>query len=184
MKFSILRRFLLSAAIVIGVTGCAGESDTVPVILDGVIDIGTVETSDTPGPEITNDPTTEVTSDPTTEVTSDPTTEVTSDPTTEITSDPTSPPVTNPTGVVTLSWMPPTENTDNSALTDLSGYKIYYGESPESLPNIIVINNIGLTEYVIDNLNTNTTYYFTITAINSSNTQSAYSNIESKYISG
>ncbi|MCW9006242.1 MAG: fibronectin type III domain-containing protein [Gammaproteobacteria bacterium] len=90
----------------------------------------------------------------------------------------------NKTGVVTLSWTPPTENTDESTLTDLSGYKIYYGLSENSLTNSITINNIGLTSYVIENINTNTTYYFSITSINSLNVESDYSNIVSKFITG
>lgn len=163
MKFSMLIRYLLLGVVLLALTGCAGESDTVPVVLDEVIDMGTYEVSDISG------------------------TEVTSDSVTELPSNPVSPAVTNntnTTGVATLSWLPPTENTDNTVLTDLSGYKIYYGESPNSLSNTIVINNIGLTTYVIENLNTNTRYYFAITAINHSNIESVHSNIESKYISG
>src|SRR5690606_39089874 len=30
-------------------------------------------------------------------------------------------------GSVTLSWTPPSENEDGSALTNLAGYRIYYG---------------------------------------------------------
>jgi len=33
---------------------------------------------------------------------------------------------TSSTGVATVSWTPPAYNTNNSLLTDLSGYKIYY----------------------------------------------------------
>jgi len=86
-------------------------------------------------------------------------------------------------GAATLRWTAPTLNTDNSPLTDLSGYKIYYGLSSASLTNSITINNIGVVSYVIENLNTNTTYYFSITAINGQNSESAYSNIVSKFIS-
>jgi len=88
------------------------------------------------------------------------------------------------TGVATLNWIPPTENSDGSTLVDLSGYKIYYGTTPNSLYNSIVIDNPGLTSYVIDNLVNNTTYYFSITAINSKNVESTYSNVVSKYASG
>ncbi len=35
--------------------------------------------------------------------------------------------------VATLSWEPPTENTDGSELTDLQGFYVYIGESPSSL---------------------------------------------------
>jgi len=89
----------------------------------------------------------------------------------------------SPTGVATVSWTPPTYNTNNSLLTDLSGYKIYYGTSPDTLTNSISINGTGITSYVINNLDTNVTYYFSITAINSIDVESDFSTIISKYIS-
>jgi len=88
------------------------------------------------------------------------------------------------TGVATVNWTPPTENVDGTALVNLSGYKIYYGTSPNSLINTISINNVGLTSYVIENLESNTTYYFGITAINSNGIESPFSNVVSKYASG
>ena len=33
------------------------------------------------------------------------------------------------TGTATLSWTAPTQNTDDSALTDLAGFRVYYGSS-------------------------------------------------------
>ncbi|MDH5766081.1 MAG: fibronectin type III domain-containing protein [Gammaproteobacteria bacterium] len=89
---------------------------------------------------------------------------------------------TNSTGsTITLSWDPPTHNTDGSPMTDLSGYKIYYGTSSyEVSSNSITINNPSISTYVIDNLNTNTTYYFVITAINSRRIESRASAIVSK----
>ncbi len=88
------------------------------------------------------------------------------------------------TGVVTLSWLPPTENTDGSALTDLSGYKIYYGTSPDALTKTIALNNAGLTSYMVENLAVGADYYFAITAINSDDTQSGLSNIANKTVEG
>jgi hypothetical protein len=32
-----------------------------------------------------------------------------------------------------LTWMPPTENDDGSPLTDLQGYYVYQGDSPDAL---------------------------------------------------
>ncbi|VAX13418.1 hypothetical protein MNBD_GAMMA24-2339 [hydrothermal vent metagenome] len=92
--------------------------------------------------------------------------------------------ISSATGVVTLSWLPPTENTDGSALTDLSGYKIYYGTSPDALTNTIALNNAGLTSYVVENLVVDANYYFAITAINSSEVQSGLSNVANKTVSG
>jgi len=85
-------------------------------------------------------------------------------------------------GAATLNWLPPTENMDGSALEDLAGYKIYYGTSPNSFPNVISISNPGLSSFVIENLPANITYYFSITALNSNGIESRFSNIVSKNI--
>ena len=86
------------------------------------------------------------------------------------------------TGVITLNWLPPTENTDGSSLNNLSGYKIYYGTSADTLTSSITINNPGLSSYVIENLALGNVYYFTITAINGANIESGYSNIVTRNI--
>ena len=77
-------------------------------------------------------------------------------------------------GSVTLSWNPPTENTDGTPLTDLTAYKIYFGTNSRQYSNEIRINNAGITTYVVDNLSPDT-YYFAATAINSSGIESPYS---------
>ncbi len=83
-------------------------------------------------------------------------------------------------GVATLSWLPPTENTDSSNLDDLTGYKIHYGEQADNLTETVDINDVNISTYVLENLNENTTYYFAITAVNGQSIESAYSNIVSK----
>jgi len=90
--------------------------------------------------------------------------------------------ITDKSGVATLNWLAPDANSNGSALEDLAGYKIYYGEQANNLTESITIDGINLTSYVIENLNSNTTYYFSITAINSQNIESAYSNTVSKTI--
>ena len=84
-------------------------------------------------------------------------------------------------GAALLSWNPPTENTDNSALTDLSGYKIYYGSSPGNYSESITIDNPGLTSFLVEGL-ANGTWYFSMTSFNSMNIESAHSNEVSKSI--
>ncbi len=79
------------------------------------------------------------------------------------------------TGSVTLSWTPPTQNTDGTALTNLAGYKIYYGTRRGQYSSEISIDNPGITTYVVDNLSPNT-YYFVSTAVNSGGIESDYSN--------
>lgn len=84
-------------------------------------------------------------------------------------------------GRATLLWTPPTENTDGTVLTDLSGYQIHYGTSPSALTQTITIDNSGLTTYVVENLSP-ATWYFAITAVTTAGAQSSYSNVASKTI--
>jgi hypothetical protein len=77
-------------------------------------------------------------------------------------------------GSVTLSWTAPTENEDGTTLTDLAGYKIYWGTTPGNYPNSVTIDNVSVTTYVVDNL-TPGTYEFVATSFNNSNVESAYS---------
>lgn len=85
-------------------------------------------------------------------------------------------------GTATLSWLPPTEYTDGSPLTDLAGYKIYYGTAIDDYPNVITIDNPGIATYVIDNLPAGNTYYFVITSFGSGGIESEYSAVGSKTI--
>jgi hypothetical protein len=84
-------------------------------------------------------------------------------------------------GSATLSWSPPTRNTDGSALSNLAGYKILYGTSSSSLNRTVDLKNPGLTSYVVENLSP-ATYYFAVKAYTSTGTQSATSNVSSKTI--
>ena len=84
-------------------------------------------------------------------------------------------------GSATLSWTPPTQNTDGSPLTDLAGYKFYWGTTPGIYPNMVMINNPGITIYVIENLEPGT-YEFVATAFNAAGVESAYSGTLTKTI--
>jgi hypothetical protein len=78
----------------------------------------------------------------------------------------------------TLSWEAPTANTNGSALTNLAGYKIYYGGSPSKMTDSVQIKSVGVQTYVIDNLSAGT-WYFAIMAVTSAGTESALSNVVS-----
>jgi len=78
------------------------------------------------------------------------------------------------TASATLSWTAPTQNEDGSTLSDLAGYKIYYGRSSGSYSNEIRITNPSVTTYVVDNL-TADTYFFSATAFNAAGTESRFS---------
>ena len=86
-------------------------------------------------------------------------------------------------GVNILRWTKPTENVDQTILTDLTGFIIYYGTSPDNMKNTFRIDNADIRIYKIDNivididLISNVEYYFSIKSINSKNIQSDYSNI-------
>ena len=84
-------------------------------------------------------------------------------------------------GTALLSWVPPTENTDGSTLTDLAGYKVYYGTSSGSYGAPITINDPGLSSYMVENLGISD-WFFVITAFNSSGIESSYSTETSKTI--
>ncbi len=89
--------------------------------------------------------------------------------------------VTVNNGTALLSWLPPTQNTDDSPLTDLAGFRIYYGTSSGNYSNTITLDNIGLTSYLVEDL-APATWYFTMTAFNSSGVESQYSVEGSKHI--
>ena len=89
--------------------------------------------------------------------------------------------VLNSIGTALISWTPPTENTDGSPLTDLAGYKIYYGTTPGNYGIPITINNPGLSSYLVENL-ASSNWYFVMAAFNSSGIESSYSAEVSKTI--
>ena len=83
------------------------------------------------------------------------------------------PPPTS-SGTITLDWTPPTENTDGTPLTDLTGYDIHYGTQSGDYTQSISVSNPGIATYVVDNL-TPGMYYFSVAAVNSDGTESPMS---------
>jgi hypothetical protein len=85
---------------------------------------------------------------------------------------------TTTTGSATLSWTPPTLNTDGSSLTNLAGYRILYGTSPTALTRTLQVANPGISRYVVENL-TAGTWYFSVRAYSTSGAESTSSNTAS-----
>ena len=81
---------------------------------------------------------------------------------------------------VTVSWTIPTTNTDGSALTDLAGFKIYYGTTAGNYSDTTVIDNPGVSSLVINNLSFQSMYFFVATAFDESGNESAFSNESSQ----
>jgi hypothetical protein len=86
------------------------------------------------------------------------------------------------TGSATLSWMPPTQNSDGTPLTNLQGYEIRYGLSRDEMSSVVSIDNPSLSIYMVENL-TSGTWYFAVSAVNSIGVISPLSNVASKTIS-
>jgi Fibronectin type III domain len=84
-------------------------------------------------------------------------------------------------GSATLSWTPPTSNTNGTQLTNLAGYRILYGTSANSLSRSVQIANPGVATYVVSNLSP-ATWYFAVRSYNTTGVESALSNVASKTI--
>jgi hypothetical protein len=84
-------------------------------------------------------------------------------------------------GSASLSWTPPTQNTDGSSLTDLAGFRIVYGTSAAALNQTVEIANPGVATYVISDL-TSGTWYFAVKAYSSTGAESDASNVATKSV--
>ncbi len=82
------------------------------------------------------------------------------------------------TGRVLLSWVAPSTRADGSylPLTELEGYRIYYGTSPSNLNMLIDLNDDSITEYSVDTLPSGN-YYFSVTTYDVNGAESGFSNI-------
>lgn len=74
----------------------------------------------------------------------------------------------------TVEWAAPTLNDDGTPLTDLAGYRIFYGTVSGGYNQEIAINSPGVTSYQIENLAPGT-YFLVMTSINSAGVESVYS---------
>lgn len=80
------------------------------------------------------------------------------------------------TGSITVSWMPPMARSDGSVLTNLAGYKIYWGTAPGDYANTVTIDTPGVTMYVLEQLPPGT-YYLVMTAFDAAGVESGRSNV-------
>ena len=81
-------------------------------------------------------------------------------------------------GQVQLSWTAPTEDEDGIRLTDLAGYKLYYGQNSRQVSGSYQFSvDVGnRTSYTLTNLTDGQRYYFAVTAYNTEGDESTYSN--------
>ena len=89
--------------------------------------------------------------------------------------------VDSATGSASISWFPPTQNTDGSTLTNLAGYLIHYGRNSSSLNGKVKISNPSVSRYLLGNLTTGK-WHFAVSAINTHGVESSLSDVASKTI--
>lgn len=95
------------------------------------------------------------------------------------------------TGSAILSWGAPTTDEGGGALTGLSGYNVYYGTSPRTgidpksctmCGYTTKLSALNVLTYTISNLPAGHTYYFSVTAYDTTGNESVFSNEGSKTI--
>ena len=94
-------------------------------------------------------------------------------------------------GEAVLTWDYPTTNADGTPLTDLAGFKAYYGTASGNYSTVIdaifatCVTTLpcSTSTFTVTNLS-ETTYYFAVTAYDTAGNESDFSNEVSKTISG
>ena len=69
------------------------------------------------------------------------------------------------TGTISFKWDPPVENEDGSRLTDLKGYRLYWGPPGRPFENRIDIGSPETTAYVLEDL-PNGKWHLGLSAVN------------------
>lgn len=77
------------------------------------------------------------------------------------------------TGSVSLSWTSPTTYTNGSSLSGLTGHNIYVSNGSGYL-KVDSLSNPSVSTYLVQNLSAGT-YFFTVTAVDTSGIESGYS---------
>ncbi|RKZ55703.1 MAG: hypothetical protein DRQ44_17515 [Gammaproteobacteria bacterium] len=85
---------------------------------------------------------------------------------------------TNTTADISLSWVAPVEREDNAiiSLSEIAGYKIYYGSTQGQYPESIAVNDGSAVDYTFQNFAAGT-YYFVVTTIDTAGRESDYSTV-------
>lgn len=85
------------------------------------------------------------------------------------------------TGTATLSWTAPTQNSDGSTLSNLTGFRVMYGRTSSNLDQQVAVDNPSISTYVVENLSSGT-WYFAVVAVNAAGATSQLSNTANKTI--
>jgi Putative Ig domain len=82
-------------------------------------------------------------------------------------------------GTATLHWMPPTTNTNGTAITDLAGFNVVYGTSSGSLNQTLKLASATATSGTVTGL-TSGTWYFGVESYDTEGNVSSLSSVVSK----
>jgi hypothetical protein len=85
------------------------------------------------------------------------------------------------TGIAELIWTAPTRNEDGSALTDLAGYKVRYGQSAGALTQVLDVAVPAATTTRINGLVAGT-WYFTVASYTNTGVESVQAGPVSKAV--
>lgn len=77
-------------------------------------------------------------------------------------------------GSMSLSWVAPSENVDGSPLTDLAGYRVYYGDSTRNYSDMTDVSSPTSVETTITLASGD--YFVAMTALDQDGNESGYSN--------
>jgi hypothetical protein len=91
---------------------------------------------------------------------------------------PADPPAGGFSGTATLEWSRPSSNEDGSALTDLAGFKVYYGREAYTLEQVVDVRGATVSKAEIQGLG-HGTWYFAIASYNTEGVESARSGVVS-----
>jgi hypothetical protein len=80
------------------------------------------------------------------------------------------------TGSLTVSWVPPTQNTDGTPVTGLSGFRVSYGTASRQYDQSVLVSSPSLTSVVVEGLSPGTTWYFAVKSVNDTGVESEYTN--------
>jgi hypothetical protein len=86
-----------------------------------------------------------------------------------------------PLALATLSWTPPTQNTDGTTINNLTGYKVSYGNATRTYSVELTISGAATNSVVIEDLQPGA-YYFAVKAVNANGVVSDFSNEVSKVL--
>jgi hypothetical protein len=81
----------------------------------------------------------------------------------------------------TLTWQPPALNTDGTPLTNLAAFKVYWGATQGAYPNSTHIANGAARTHTVTGLASGT-WYFVVTALSASGSESPRSNVWQKTV--